>query len=135
MPRRPLPTVAVALSFIDCINRGDLDGLVALMHHDHVLTVLDEPPLIGRDMNRDAWRGYFAAFPEYVIYPRHIAAEGSTVAVLGTTTGSHLGLSDQEEAQLTIIWIATVAERVVTEWRIVDDSATARTRAGIPSSA
>jgi hypothetical protein len=27
MTRQPLPAIAAAVSFIDCINRGDLDGL------------------------------------------------------------------------------------------------------------
>jgi ketosteroid isomerase-like protein len=122
----------VTISFIDHVNRGDLDGLVALMLDDHVLAVLDEPPVVGRDANREAWRGYFGAFPDYVIYPDHIAATGSTVAVLGTTTGSHLGLPDDEESRLTVIWVARVIGGEVAEWRILEDTAEARTSHGIP---
>jgi hypothetical protein len=44
---RQLPPTAVALGFIDCINRGDLDGLVALMSDDHRLEIFDEPPVVG----------------------------------------------------------------------------------------
>src|SRR5947199_10793669 len=88
MPRHPAPPVAATISFIDCINRGDLAGLTRLMPDDHALVVLDEPALVGRDPNRDAWRGYFSSFPEYVIYPRHISAGDELVALLGTTTGS-----------------------------------------------
>jgi ketosteroid isomerase-like protein len=87
--RQPLSPVAVAISFIDCINRGDLDGLRELMTEDHTLVVLDEAPLVGRGANLDAWHGYFSAFPDYVIHPRHLVPSGATVAVLGTTTGSH----------------------------------------------
>src|SRR3954464_3112603 len=104
MPRAPLPPVAGAIGFIDCINRADLEGVTALMTDDHTLVVLDEPPLIGRHANRGAWRAYFASFPEYVVYPRYIAARQTAVAVVGTTTGSHLRLQDDEESTLTVVW-------------------------------
>jgi ketosteroid isomerase-like protein len=131
--RTPLPPVAAVVSFIDCINRGDLDGLAALMPEQHTLTVLDEPPLVGRDANVEAWRGYFSSFPGYVISPRAIASQGERVAVLGTTTGSHLGLPDDEEQQLTVIWVAQVDDGALRSWQIVDDTADARSRLGLPA--
>jgi hypothetical protein len=69
MPRTPLPPLAAVVSFIDCINRGDVDALAKLMTADHRLIVLDEPPLTGRAQNVTAWKGYASAFPRYVIYP------------------------------------------------------------------
>src|SRR5437879_7304426 len=44
----PRPPVAVVVSFVDCINRGDVDGLAALMTEDHELRVFDEAPLSGQ---------------------------------------------------------------------------------------
>jgi hypothetical protein len=43
-----------------------------------------------------------------VIYPRAITAARRLCAVLGHTTGSHLGLTDQEERTLSVIWLAEV---------------------------
>ena len=37
--RTPLPPVAAVIGFIDAINRGDVDRLVALMSPDHRLQV------------------------------------------------------------------------------------------------
>jgi hypothetical protein len=68
------------------------------MAPDHRLQVLQELPVTGRDANRDAWNGYVTAFPDYVIYPDRIVDHGADVLVLGSTTGSHLGLPDQEDA-------------------------------------
>jgi hypothetical protein len=52
----------------------------------------EETPVTGRDDNERAWSGYFEAFPTYLILPHQIAqAPGGEVAVLGHTTGSHLG--------------------------------------------
>jgi hypothetical protein len=131
----PLPPLAAVVSFVDCINRGDLDGLGRLMTDDHQLVVLDEPPLVGRDANLVAWDGYFTGFPLYVVYPRHLAAQGSTVAVLGTTTGSHLGLPDHEELQLDVLWLAEVSHGQLSRWEIAEPTPEALAAAGVPTGA
>ncbi len=131
MAARRLPPTAIAIGFVDCINRGDLDRLVAMMSEDHRLEVFDEEPVIGRQANAAAWRRYIDAFPEYVIYPRRIAADDAVVAILGHTTGSHLGLPDSEERERTLIWLAHVRDGLVERWRLIDDSAANRRRGGL----
>jgi hypothetical protein len=106
------------VSFVDCINRGDLDGLTRLMTDDHELVVLDEPPLVGRDANADAWRGYFTSFSQYVIYPDRFEVKGDRISLFGTTTGSHLGLPDDEELQLGVVWTAEVVDGRLARWQI-----------------
>ena len=128
-----MPPVAAVLAFVDCINRGDLDGLAVLMAEDHRLVVLDEEPLLGRAANVEAWRGYFTSYPDYVIIPRDVVADGGRVAILGVTTGSHLELPDDEEMKLTVIWTADVTDGRLTAWRIVDDTPANRTRLGFTS--
>jgi ketosteroid isomerase-like protein len=127
----PLPPVAAVIGFIDAINRGDADRLVALMSPGHRLLVLREPPVTGREANRDAWSGYLAAFPDYVIYPDHLVDRGEDVFVLGSTTGSHLGLPDQEERQLKVIWRATVQDGRLTLWQIIEDTPGQRALLGL----
>ncbi len=134
MARQPLPAIAAVVSFIDCINRGDLDGLTELMTDDHALVVLDEAPLVGCSQNRQAWHDYFTSFPDYVIYPRHIAGAGHSVAVLGTTTGSHLGLSDEEEMKLDVVWLAQVVDGHLSLWRVAE-TPELRDEVGIPATA
>ena len=129
--RTPLPPVAAVIGFIDAINRGDVDRLVALMSPGHQLQVLQEPPLAGREANRGAWHGYVTAFPDYVIYPERIVHRGDDVFVLGSTTGSHLGLSDQEERQLKVIWHATVRDGLLTLWQIIEDTPGQRALLGL----
>ena len=126
--RVPLPPIPTTISFIDRINRSDPDGLRELMTVGHTLQVFDEEPLVGRDANVEAWRGYFAAFPEYVIYPRRVAAEGHLVAVRGRTTGSHLGLADDQEFELSLMWLATVVDGAVDRWQLVADDEANRRR-------
>ena len=115
------PLVQLALDFIDHINRRDPAGLRQLMSDDHRLEVFDDDPLIGEEANASAWRGYFDGFPRYRIHPHRVAEHDGRVAILGHTTGSHLGLPDDEESRLTLIWIADVAGGSVTRWRLIDD--------------
>lgn len=129
--RSPLPPVAAIIGFIDAINRGDVDRLVALMSPGHRLQVLQEPPLDGREANRGAWDGYLTAFPRYVIYPDRIVHRGDEVLVLGGTTGSHLGLSDQEERQLKVVWRATVRDGLLTLWQVIEDTPRQRALLGL----
>jgi hypothetical protein len=122
VPERRLPPVAIVIAFIDCVNRGDVPGLGELMAEDHSLSVFDEPPLTGRSRNIDAWQGYLTSYPNYVIHPRRVAASADRVAVLGHTTGSHLGLPDHEEETRTLIWVADVQRDLVRSWRLMNDT-------------
>jgi hypothetical protein len=122
MAARQGPPIATAITFIDCINRRDVEGLGELMAEDHRLEVFDETPLTGRQENIEAWSGYVRNFPDYVIYPHRVAQSDHGAAVLGHTTGSHLGLSDEEEQELTLIWIAVIEDGKVRVWRLQEDS-------------
>ena len=128
---RPLPPVPLTISFIDCINRGDVNGLSRLMTDDHRLQVLDESPLVGRSANTDAWDGYVKSFPMHIVHPHRIAERDGMVAVLGHTTGSHLDLPEAEESRLTLIWLAEIADGAVRSWTLVDDSPENRRRLGL----
>ena len=114
--------IATVISFIDRINRRDLRGLARLMADDHRLEIFDGSPVVGRNANVKAWAGYFRGFPHYVIHPRRLAERGSHVAILGHTTGSHLGLPDEEESKETLIWVADVAEGRLRVWRLTGDT-------------
>jgi hypothetical protein len=104
---------AAVIGFIDAINRGDVDRLVALMSPGHLLQVLQEPPLAGREANRGAWHGYVTAFPDYVIYPDRIVHRGD------------------EERQLKVIWRATVRDGLLTLWQIIEDTPGRRALLGL----
>ena len=129
-----MPPVASVISFIDAINRGDVDRLAGLMDDNHQLQVLDEPPLDGKDANVDAWQGYATSFSDYVIYPHEVVGDGEDVVVLGHTTGSHLDLPDEEERHLSVIWRATVRYGLLTRWQILEDTPDRREQLGLAGS-
>jgi hypothetical protein len=131
MPDERPPAVAAVMHFIDAINRGEVNRLGDLMTEDHRLAVFDEPPLDGREANVDAWRGYLSSFPRYAIYPHHITERSRRVAILGHTTGSHLGLPDEDEAKLLLIWVAVVDNGKLATWQLVRDTAEHREQLGL----
>jgi hypothetical protein len=128
-----MDATAVVLGFIAAVNEGDVGRLGDLMSEDHTLQVFDEPALVGRAANVDAWRGYCARFPNYVIGVHATAERAGAVAVLGHTTGSHLGLPDADEARLTLIWLAEVADDRVRTWQLLEDTVGNRERVGLAS--
>ena len=121
-PKHNSSAIALAVSFIDRINHGDVDGLGALMHEAHELVIFDQERTVGREANIGAWWGYATSFPNYLILPSRISARGDTAAVLGTTTGSHLGLPDEEEMKLSLIWLCEVADGLVLRWTLLEDT-------------
>jgi ketosteroid isomerase-like protein len=124
--RTPLPPVACVVSFVDAINHGEVQRLAWLMTDDHTLVVLDEAPLVGKHANVEAWRGYATSFPDYVIHPHRIVGRGDEVVLIGHTTGSHLGLADDEESKITVIWRAEVRDGRLASWQIIEDTPAAR---------
>jgi ketosteroid isomerase-like protein len=127
----PGDAAAVVAAFVAGINTRDVGALSALMTDDHELVVFDEPPLRGRAANLEAWRGYFERFPAYVITPHQTVERDGVVAVRGHTTGSHLELPDDEERQLTLIWLAEVVDGKLRSWRLVEDTPQRRRGRGI----
>lgn len=124
----------VALEFVDCINRGDLGALLALTTRDHQLEVFDEEPVVGREANARAWRVYMTSYPSYRVHPRQVIAEGNVVAILGHTTGSHLGLADEEESRLPLIWVVHVQDDAVQRFRLIEDLPESRAKYGLTGS-
>ncbi|MFQ5834037.1 MAG: nuclear transport factor 2 family protein [Candidatus Thorarchaeota archaeon] len=106
---------STASDFIDCINRGDSEGLMALQTEDFTLMDYDGGVFRGRD----GWYDYFSECPNYMIHVRHVITSGNGVALFGRTTGSHV--SREAENRETILWTAEIRDRLVAEWRLYSD--------------
>jgi ketosteroid isomerase-like protein len=57
--------VDIARAFNDAINARDLDALTALMTDDHRFVDSEGASADGKAACTEAWRGFFAAFPDY----------------------------------------------------------------------
>lgn len=117
--------------WIDAINSKNLDALVSMMTPTHAFFVEGEPPTIGRENNRRAWRGYLTRFPGYRIHIDEAYAQADAWYLMGHTEGSHV----PQELELTpssVIWRAVLEGDRLLEWSIYPASEENRQRFGIP---
>ncbi len=92
------------------------------------------------DHNRFAWLrkcgsqraclgGLLQCIPVVLDLPHQLAdVPGGVVAILGHTTGSHLGLADAEESQETLVWVAETVSDAVASWTLIEDTPINRSR-------
>jgi uncharacterized protein (TIGR02246 family) len=121
-----LTSEEVALKFVDKINSRDADGLAELMTEDFVLVDYEGETVEGRDVMRDGFAEYFARFPGYRILIEKICVSGSDVAFIAKTKGSHVP-SELEENE-ALIFVATIIDGLVAQWRIYTDLEDVRER-------
>jgi predicted ester cyclase len=82
---------AVVLRYVEEVWNGhDLDAIDGLVSPDYVnhAATTDEYRHGGA---RHIWEWLLSVFPDHRFDVEHIAADGETVAVLGTCTGTHEG--------------------------------------------
>jgi ketosteroid isomerase-like protein len=101
--------------FIRCINAGDAEDLMMHQTEDFVFIDYDGDVTTGQD----DWHSYFENYPEYKIHIDHLVNGGNGVAIIGRTTGCHVG--PKVEKNWIILWIAQVRGDLIAEWRIYSD--------------
>jgi steroid delta-isomerase-like uncharacterized protein len=82
---------AVVLRYVEEVwNRHDLDAIDSLVSTDYVnhAATTEEYRHGGA---RHIWEWLLSVFPDHCFDVEHIAADGETVAVLGTMVGTHEG--------------------------------------------
>ncbi|MBT2407462.1 nuclear transport factor 2 family protein [Streptomyces sp. ISL-87] len=108
----------VAIRFNDRINAGDLDGLAALMSQDHTFIDTAETAVTGKQACLDAWRGFFAAFPDYRNVFTSVTAQGGLVTALGHSVCAEPSLAGPAR------WTAVVHDGKVTRWQVHENPPT-----------
>ena len=104
--------VSDVLRYIGYVNEKDLDGLTAMTSKNVKFTDYEGDVFYEHDF----MHGYLAAYPEYKIHVHHALGGGEGVAIIGKTSGSHVG-PEVEEHEI-LIWTAEVRDGLITEWRI-----------------
>ncbi|WP_328470974.1 nuclear transport factor 2 family protein [Actinoplanes sp. NBC_00393] len=105
---------SVAYAFNDCINDRDLAGLSALMTDDHTFVDAAGAAITGKAACAEAWRSFFAAFPDYRNEFVTVNVDGGTVTVTGYSTCSEPALAGPAR------WTATVVDGRVSRWQVTD---------------
>jgi ketosteroid isomerase-like protein len=117
----------VVTRFNEAINRGDLEGLGALMADDHTFTDSVGARVVGKSNCLEAWRGFFGQFPDYRNhFTELIPQKDDRVLVIGHSTCSVAVLEGPA------LWTAEVAGGKVTRWQVHHDTPAVRAALGIP---
>jgi ketosteroid isomerase-like protein len=102
-----------------------MDGLAALMTPDHIFIDAANHTIHGSGKALEAWRGFFAAFPDYQNVFDSLVSNGDLVSITGHSTCSDKRLDGPA------IWTARLRDSKVSEWRVYDDTAENRRLLGI----
>lgn len=134
----------VARLFVHAINRQDVAALADLMTQDHHFIDSLGNAVVGRDVARRGWAGYFGMVPDYGITILESYGTGPVVILLGTAKGtfvpappapSHnpvaqpkaatepgLQLNPENAWQTPIALRAQIEGGRVAEWRVYADN-------------
>jgi ketosteroid isomerase-like protein len=117
--------LAVAQSFVACINTHDVRGLATLVTVDHRFTDSLGTVVEGRDTIRSGWQAYFTMVPDYHLeIGQHFNADAEVV-LLGVASGSYSpdGRSRPSSTWSTPVAIrATIRDNMVAEWQVYADN-------------
>lgn len=119
----PLPAV---LGFLDAVNRNDLPRIAGLLAAGHALSLFGGAPIAGAAAALAVWTDYLGRFPAFTFHPAQFVEAGPRVVVLGSTTGSHMGLPDAAERQGRQLWVADVAGGRLASWTMLEDTPASR---------
>ena len=115
----------IVMSFNECINRRDLGGLSRLMTDDHVFIDSANNTISGKEPCVEAWRGFFAAFPDYRNHFKYVVLSGRKAVIVGCSVCSGARLAGPA------LWTAKVEGQLIAEWRVYEDTSANRALLGL----
>jgi ketosteroid isomerase-like protein len=77
---------ALMRSYNARISGRDVDGLSALMTNDHVFIDTAGKKVVGKEACLSAWRGFFAAFPDYRNIFEHMRIVDDHIVIAGRSS-------------------------------------------------
>ena len=105
--------VATVIAFNDAINARDVDALGLLMHEQHRFVDSAGGVVEGKPACIEAWRGFFAAFPDYRNIFDDVRSDGpGAVEVRGRSECSTPALDGAAR------WRALVEDGLVLQWQV-----------------
>jgi predicted SnoaL-like aldol condensation-catalyzing enzyme len=114
-----------ALQFNQCITDHDLEALARLMTDDHAFVESDGTIHQPKQDMVEKWRQFFEAFPNYKNTFDRVQSKDNLVVMLGFAFWS------EQQPYDPAIWVATIIDDLVREWRIHLDTPENRTELGL----
>jgi ketosteroid isomerase-like protein len=118
-------SAGIVMWFNECINRRDLGRLSGLMTDDHVFIDSANNTISGKERCVEAWRGFFAAFPDYRNHFEHVVLSGSKAVIVGCSVCSDARLAGPA------LWTANIEGQLIAEWHVYEDTSANRALLGL----
>jgi ketosteroid isomerase-like protein len=115
----------IPLQFNECINSQDIQGLATFMTDDHTFIDKANQEIQGKGKAVEAWKGFFALFPDYRNIFERVESRNNLVAIIGHSTCS------EKQLDGPALWTAQLRGEKVAEWRVYDDTPENRKRLGL----
>ena len=115
----------IALQFNQSITDHDLYALARLMTDDHTFVESDGTIHKPKQEMVEKWRQFFEAFPNYKNTFDCVRSKDNLVMMLGFAYWSEQTPHDPA------IWVATIVDDLVREWRIYLDTPENRAQLGL----
>jgi len=115
----------IIFEFIDAINDADVDKLLDLCSHDHIMTDSKDRKVSGKENLKIAWKGYFTIFPDYKIEINKIVEKESFYCIIGYASAGyrHVPLQNNNNSwRIPVIWTAKVKDNQIESWQIYADN-------------
>jgi hypothetical protein len=115
----------IIVDFIEAINNGNVDKMVALMATDHLFLDSRDQKMEGKDNLRQAWIGYFALFPDYKIEINEILEKDSVICIFGYASGTYKNLIKEDNRnhwRIPAAWRAIVMDDYIKLWQVYADN-------------
>ncbi|MDP9191505.1 MAG: nuclear transport factor 2 family protein [Acidobacteriota bacterium] len=120
---REIELVQPARSFLEAVNAHDPAAIVAVTTSDH--RFIDSlGNTIARETLAATWQSYFRMVPDYRIAVTRWIADGDTVVMLGTASGTHAsdGIRPENAWSTPAAWRALIRDGKVAEWQVYADN-------------
>ncbi|HMS64114.1 MAG TPA: nuclear transport factor 2 family protein [Ignavibacteria bacterium] len=123
-----MKVLKTAISFLEKINKHDINGISELMSPDHEF--MDSMGIIvkGKKGMIKAWKGFFSWFPDYEITAMNTLLTDDSVGFFGVANGTFNNEKEISSNKFTIpaSWRAKVKDGLITEWQVFADNEVVR---------
>ena len=116
---------AVALTFVEAINRRNVDDMARLVTADFVFVDPLGMRVEGWEKMKSGWTAYFGMVPDYTIAIEETYADGPVVLLFGTARGTYAAegrMLPENRWQTPAAWWAGIRGTQVAERRVYADN-------------
>jgi ketosteroid isomerase-like protein len=113
-----------ALEFVDAINHGNVEKLGCLLTGDHLFIDSQGNQLQGKEKMMEAWKGYFALFPDYRIEIEEWMGKGSLICLFGFASATYTNkeTNDNHYWKIPAAWKAIIENDLIKQWQVYADN-------------